>query len=89
MAGKGDARSSQHKLATFLLHYRSTPHSVTGVPPCVLLNNHQLKTVLDLFKLDIGHQVQEKQSSQKKAHDLHYRERLFEVGDLVAAKIHH
>ena len=87
LAGKGYARSSQHKLASFLLHYRSTPHSVTGVPPCVLLNNRQLKTVLDLLKPDIGRRVQEKQSSQKKAHDLHCRERLFEVGDLVVAKI--
>ena len=89
LAGKGDARSSQHKFASFLLHYRSTPHSVTGVPPCVLLNNRQLKTVLDLLKPDIDCRVQEKQSSQKKAHDLHCRERLFEVGDLVVAKIHH
>ena len=42
LTGKGDSRSAQHKLASFLLHYWSTPHSVTGVQPSTLLNNRQL-----------------------------------------------
>ena len=37
LVGMDDPRSSQHKLASFLLSYRTTPHSVTGVPPSVLL----------------------------------------------------
>ena len=36
LAGK-DGRSPQHKLLSFLLTYRSTPHAVTNVAPSVLL----------------------------------------------------
>ena len=50
LVGRGDSRSAQHKLASFLLHYCSTPHSVTGVPPSTLLNNRQLKNIMDLIK---------------------------------------
>ena len=51
---RDDPRSSQHKLASFLLSYRSTPHSVTGVPPSVLLYGRRPKTVLDIMKPDMS-----------------------------------
>ena len=41
-----------HKLASFLLKYRSTLHAVAGVAPSVLFFNCNLKTVLDLLKPD-------------------------------------
>ena len=62
LAGRKDRRSSQHKLASFLLHYRSTPHTITGVSPSTLLCNRQLKTILDLVKPDIAGHVQGRQS---------------------------
>ena len=54
-----------HKLASFLLKYRSTPHAVAGVTPSVLLFNRNLKTILDLLKPDNERQVLDKQSTQK------------------------
>ena len=38
-AGKNDGLTLQHRLASFLLTYRTTPHSTTttGTPPCELL----------------------------------------------------
>ena len=64
MAGRRDKRSDQHKLSSFLLKYRSTPHAVTGVPPSTLFLNRHIKTVLDLLKPGYERQVLEKQSLQ-------------------------
>ena len=88
MAGRRDKRSDQHKLSSFLLKYRSTPHAVTGVPPSTLFLNRHIKTVLDLLKPDYGRQVLEKQSLQKQAYDGHSHERNFMIGDDVMVKIH-
>ena len=68
-------RSSQHKLPSFLLSYRTTPHSVTGIPPSVLLYGRRPKTVLDILKPDMSNTVRKKQESQKRVQD-----RLIEVG---------
>ena len=87
LAGREDTRSPEHKLASFLLHYRTTPHSVTGEPPSVL-NNRRLKTVLDLIKPDIGRRVQDKQELQKRAYDHHAQERIIEVGDPVMVRVY-
>ena len=87
LAGKGDGRSPQHKLSSFLLTYRSTPHAVTSVAPSVLLNNRSLKVVLDLVKPDIGRKVQEQQGHQKKGYDHHVCDRQFEVGDTIVLRI--
>lgn len=35
------------RLANVLLHYRTTPHSVTGITPCVSLNNRKYVTLKD------------------------------------------
>ena len=83
LAGREDARSPEHKLASFLLHYRMTPHSVTGEPPSVLLNNRRLKTVLDLIKPDIGRRVHD-----RVAYDHHVQERIIEVDDPVMVRIY-
>ena len=37
-------------LARFLFHYRSTPHSMTGVSPAELLMKRRLRTHLDLLR---------------------------------------
>ena len=89
LVGRGDSRSAQHKLASFLLHYRSTPHSVTGVPPSTLLNNRQLKTIMDFIEPDVAGYVQQKQSIQKRNYDSQAHARVFEVGDSVMVQVHH
>ena len=86
VAGKSDSRSHDHKLASFLLKYRTTPHTVTGVPPSTLFLGRQLKTVLDLLKPNTERRVLDKQSAQKEKYDQHSSIRLFEVGDLVMVK---
>ena len=35
------------RLAKVLFHYRTIPHSVTGIPPCVALNKRKYVTALD------------------------------------------
>uniref|UniRef100_A0A1X7SI27 Uncharacterized protein n=1 Tax=Amphimedon queenslandica TaxID=400682 RepID=A0A1X7SI27_AMPQE len=67
----------------------TTPRSVTGQPPSVLLNNRSLKTVLDLLKPDINRRVQDRQEVQKRAYDHHAQERgEFEINDFVMVRIH-
>ena len=88
LVGKEDSRSANHQLANFLLHYRSTPHSVTGVAPSTLLNKREMKTVLDLMRPDVANRVRERQNAQKRNHDFRARIRVIEVGDVVMAQVH-
>ena len=67
------------RLSRFLLQYRVTPHSVTGIAPSELLMKRRLRTHLDLLKPDVSQKVTTKQfraldSSQ---------ERRFVVGENV------
>lgn len=89
LVGRGDARSTQHKLSSFLLNYRSTPHASTGVAPSILLKNRKLKTILDLVKPNVGNRVREKQSSQKRNYDSRAQDREIEIGDSVLGQVHH
>ena len=52
--GKGDRPTLTHRLQNFLLTYRTTPHSTTGIPPCDLLMGRRLCTHWDLLKPDIA-----------------------------------
>lgn len=61
--------SLQHRLANFLLMYRSTPHSVTGVSPAELFLKRQLRTRFSLLKPSLARTVEEKQLKQKIHHD--------------------
>ena len=89
LAGRNDPRPAQHKLASFLLSYRTTPHSVTGISPSVMLNGGRPKTVLDLIKPDVSDTVRKRQESQKRVHDSHAKDRFIQVGDSVVVKVHH
>ena len=53
------------KLSRFLLAYRSTPQTTTGVTPAELLFNRRLRTRLDLIRPDVRQRVEAQQSSQK------------------------
>ena len=59
----------QHRLANFLLMYRSTPHAVTGVSPAELFLRRQLRTRFSLLKPSLARTVEEKQLQQKVHHD--------------------
>ena len=73
-------------LATFLLQYRTTPQSTTGVTPSLLFLSRELRTRLDLMSPDVGARVRDKQSAQKDYHDRHSRARELAIGQRVWAR---
>ena len=75
--------SIEDKLARFLLKYRITPHSTTGVAPCELLMGRRLRSRLDTFFPDIQSKVRVAQEKQKQSHDNSKQIRIFQIGDLV------
>ena len=86
LALKADHKSGvplEHSLANFLLHYRITPHSTTGVAPCILMMNHRLRTRLDLLKPDVASNVYNKQAYQKQYSDHNRQTREFTVDQKV------
>lgn len=86
IAGRKEGRTNQHIISNFLLKYRTTPHSVTGMAPCNLMMNRSLRTVLDLLRPNITNHVNNKQASQKSAHDKHLIVRKLCVGDQVMVR---
>ncbi|XP_068756956.1 uncharacterized protein [Montipora capricornis] len=78
--------SIQTKTSRFLLRYRITPHSTTGVPPAELLMRRKLHTQLDRIFPSVADRVRSNQSKQKVVHDYHATERTLEEGQAVHAK---
>lgn len=74
------------KLNRFLLSYRTTPQSTTGMTPSELLFNRRLRTKLDLVKPEIRKRVVKKQLDQKVYHDQHSKYRKFALGDNVQVR---
>ena len=85
-AGKNDGLTLPHRLASFLLIYRTTPHLTTGTPPCELLMGRSLRTRWDLLKPDTRTSVCRRQAKQKERHDQNARTRSFYVGQSVMAR---
>ena len=82
-----EPRTIQHRLANFLLKYRSTPHTTTGETPAALFLKRELRTKLTLIKPDREKFVREKQETMKKHHDkTHSKVRSFNEGDKVLVK---
>ena len=73
-------------LSRVLFQYRITPHSTTGVSPSELLFGRRIQLHLDLIQPDLARHVEAKQMAQKKNHDRHSRDRVFQIGDLVFIK---
>ena len=73
-------------LSRVLFQYRITPHSTTGVSPSELLYGRRIRSHLDLIQPDLARHVEAKQMAQKKNHDRHSRDRVFQIGDLVFIK---
>ena len=59
--------SIQTKISRLLLRYRTTPHSMTGVPPAELLMKRKLHTQLDRIFPSVADRVRSKQCKQKAA----------------------
>ena len=78
--------SIQEKLSKFLLKYRITPHTTTGIPLAQMLMKRQLRTKLDLLYPDVEKKVQQKQLKQKEFRDNSFAVRTFQSGDLVYAE---
>ena len=64
-------------LASFLLSYRTTPHSTTNETPCKLFLGRNLRTRLDLLLPNCEETVSNRQAAQKTGHDKHSRPREF------------
>ena len=64
-ARKNDGLTLSHRLASFLLTYRTTAHSTTGAPPSELLMGRTLRTRWDLLKPDVRRRVEQRQAKQK------------------------
>ena len=77
----------KHRLANFLIKYRSTPHSVTGRTPAELMVKRQLRTRLTLLKPNLAQVVESKQMKQKSYHDKSHAERVFRVNESVRVRI--
>ena len=83
---KMEGGSLKTKLARFLLSYRITPHSSTGVLPAELLMNRQLHTQLNQLCPNLHDRVLGKQTRQKLTHDYHAKHREIKVDDSVYVK---
>ena len=85
-AGRSGGKALSHRLANFLLTYRTTPHATTGKSPCQLFLKRDVKTRFDLLKPDPERHVLDKQSQQKSSHDQRPRRREWFVGQRVMAR---
>jgi len=85
-AGVSQGIPVEQSLMKFLLHYRITPHAVTGASPCSLFLGRNIRTRLDLLHPDIESRVQGKQLSQKAFVDQHRHMRHFTVGQSVLTR---
>ena len=74
------------QLLSFLLSYRTTPHTTTGATPASLFLNRHLRTRLDLLHPSVSGRVTAKQAKQKEQHDEHARTRNFTVGQRVLVR---
>ena len=76
----------ERRLASFLFHYRTTPHSTTGTSPAKLLMGRCLRNHLDILRPDIGCRVRAKQAQQKQGHDQMSQSRQFDLDDRVMVR---
>ena len=85
-------RPWRQELQRFLLHYRTTPHSTTGVPPAELLFNRTVRGKLPVLKKRVvrrhseARKMDEKRQSYNKQYadeKRHAKESSIKVGDCV------
>jgi hypothetical protein len=73
----------QEKLSRFLLTYRITPHTTTGVTPSQLLMGRCLRSRLDRLFPDVAGRVESRQTRQVQQHNNSHSLRTFKVTDTV------
>ena len=83
---KMEEGTMQDKLSRFLLKYRTTPHTTTGVSPEELLMKRKLRTKLNLIVPNTASLVRQKQEHQKQTHDHHAKHRNLEASNPVFIK---
>ncbi len=76
----------QDRLSKFLLTYRLTPHTTTGVAPAELLMGLRPRSLLDNLIPNLSQKVEYRQVKQKLTHDSSKSIRNFEVGESVFAE---
>ena len=89
IAGEKDGRTPSNRLAEFLLRYRASAHTTTGVAPSELFLQRRLRTIFDLLKPDTRGMVTSKQTDQKQHHDKHVKLRDLFVGTPVMVRDYH
>ena len=80
----GDQRPIELQLASFLLQYRNTPHSTTGVAPVEAMLGRKMRTRLDLLKPHPAERVLDAQAQQMMKHNQRLPE--YQVGDKVLVR---
>ena len=81
-----NGRTLLQRLYSFLLTYRTTPHATTGVSPCSVFLQRNVRTRLDLLMPNRKSHVLMRQSQQKDAHDRRARDREWFIGQPVMAR---
>ena len=76
----------EDRTARFLLQYRATPHTTTGMSPAELMFGRRLRTRLDAIKPDLRLTVESRQLKQKE-HDQKSKERTFVAKDRVCQEL--
>lgn len=74
--------SWNHKIAAFLLSYRTTPHSTTHTTPSELLMGRRLRTILDALRPNLAENIQRNASKNLSGRE----NREIEVGEPVLAR---
>ena len=82
-ASQRDGRSLSQRVSSYLLSYRSTTHATTGVAPCKLLMQRDLRTRFHLLQPSCEKSVLDRQAQQKLSHDQRARVREWNVGACV------
>ena len=85
-AGMRNGVPLERALQAFLLRYRSTPHTTTGLTPSTLMLGRDLRTRLDLLRPELLERVEEKQAQQTRYHNLHCKRRELAPGTAVWAR---
>ena len=73
-------------LSSFLLSYRTTPHSTTNVTPAELFMNRKIRTRLDLIQPNTESTMTKAQGMQKAHHNTKAKETRYMIGENVMAK---
>ena len=71
------------ELQRFLFSYRNTPTKAAGRSPAEMMFGRRLRTPIDLLKPDVRANLSNAAAREKLSHDMHTRERHFNVNELV------